>query len=461
MNEDNVFELIFVSDTETNEARRSTQIFEEIIIDEKWRRERKETLAIFCLHFFAIGMDYTIIQSTLWTYIKQGMHTSQPKLIYGVISSVVFIFPLFLNLFISRWFDEHRRLKLVAIVMNALATVGYVLYIIPSSPWFPIFGMTLFGVVLVFNVIVYSEILRVYKNDEIPGKLSLIMIAYSLGEITGPIIVKLLDKVDFWVGSLHIMFFTMPSVIVVIFSIIKLILMFFFLHDISRKHKLNVNEPQAEETGTSEITIPMSWFHKLISTFGVDAILLLFQQFYSSYFTTLYPRLIPLIMDTLGYNNLDVDLCFIAVSVFITIFSFIVIKTRPSSLGIFNFGILSLLFLMLGNIIIIIIRKDLNDVVTWILLIAFLACYSFCWISVNTFINFTFGRLFDSSNQSFAEGIRLVVQLTGSIIASFASAYVYEYFMYSFPVYAVANVLLLIGMIIRRKTLCNPQVKMG
>ena len=448
---------------EQNEAEhnyQSIKISEEIIIDERWKRERKVTFAIFCLLVFSIGMGFTTIQSTLWTYVKQGMHTSKPKLIYGVISGAKFIPPCFFNLFISRWFDVHRRLKLFAIVISMLITVGYVLYMIPSSPFFPIFGITLQGFVFVLRVIINSEILRIYKNDEIPGRLLTLMIAYGFGETIGPIFVKLLDKVDFWVGSLHIMYFTMPCLVLVTFSIIKLILMYFFVHDISRLYGLNVNETLAVETGKSDVSISMSWWHKLISTFGIDAILLLVQQFYTGLVTSLFPRLIPLIMNTLRYNNLAVDLCFIGMSVSIMILSFIVKNSRLSPLGIYYCGILSLLSLILGHIVLIIIPKDLNDVVNWILIAVFLACYSFCWISDNTFIIFTLGKLFDNSNQTFVEGIRMAVHMTAGLIASLTSAYVYEYFNYLFPVYVVANILLLIGMVIRRKTLCNPQVIM-
>ena len=341
-----------------------------------------------------------------------------------------------------------------------LVTVGYILYILPSSPFFPIFGVTLQGFAFVLKVIINSEILRVYKNDEIPGKLFVLMFAYGFGETIGPIIVKLLDKVDFWVGSLHIMYFTMPCLILLIFSIIKLILMYFFVHDISREHELNVNETEAEETGTSEITISMSWWDKLISTFGIDAILLLVQQFYTGLLTSIYPRLIPFIMDTLRYNNLAVDSCFIGASVSIMVISFIAKKARPSSLGIYYCGILSLLSLMIGNIVLIIIPKDLNHVVNWILIVVFLTCYSLTWISDQIFITFTLGNLFDSSNQSFVDSIRMVVRLTAVFTTAFTSAYVYEYFNYLFPVCAVAKVLLPIGMIVRRKTLCNPQVIM-
>ena len=459
MVEDNEAEPLITSDMETNQER-SIQIIEEIIIDENWKRKRKETFFIFCLQLFSFGMNFTIIQSTLWPYIKQGMHTSQPKLIYGVISSVKFIPPLFFNLLVSRWFDVHRRLKLITIVINALGTVGYVLYIIPSSPFIPIFGITLVGFVFVIGVIINSEILRNYRKDEIPGKLFELLIAYGFGETIGPLIVKLLDKVDFWIGSLHIMYLTMPCLILVIFSMINLILIYFFVHDISRKHELNVNESQAEETGTSGITISMSWWDTLTSTFGIDAIFLLVQQFYTGLLTSLYPRLIPFIMDTLRYNNLAVGLCFIGMSVSIMIISFIAKKTKPSSLGIYYCGILSLLSLMIGNIVLMIIHKDLNDVVNWILIIVLLISYALCWISDNIFIIFTLGKLFDSSNQSFVEGIRNVVHTIGAIVASLTSAYVYEYFMYLFPVYAVANVLLLVGMIVRRKPLCNPQVIM-
>ena len=304
-----------VGQNEVEHGYQRIKTSEEIIIDERWKTKRKETFAIFCLQVSSVGMEFTIIQSTLWPYINECMHTSQPKLIYGVICAGRFICPIFFNLFISRWFDVHRRLRLSAIVLTMLVTVGYILYIIQGSPFSPIFGVTLQGFAFVLKVIINSEILRVYKNDEIPGKIIVLMVDYGFGETIGPLIVKLLDKVDFWIGSLHIMYFTMPCLIMLIFSIIKLILMYFFFHDISREHELTANETQAEETGPSEVTISKSWWDKLIGTFGIDAILLLVQQFYTGPQTSL---LNPFVMDTLRYNNLAVDLCFIGTSVFIT-----------------------------------------------------------------------------------------------------------------------------------------------
>ena len=98
-----------------------------------------------------------------------------------------------------------------SIVMSVLMILGYILYIIPISPVFPVFGITLQGVSVVLNAIINSEILRIYNNDKIPGKLLMILISYGFGETIGPIIAKLLDKVDFWVGSLH----TMPCLVLI------------------------------------------------------------------------------------------------------------------------------------------------------------------------------------------------------------------------------------------------------
>ena len=452
-------EVEVISYEQRNKERRNSNTFKENIIDERWKQKRRKTFAIFCLHMFSVGLEFTIVQSTMWSYIKDGMHSSHPEFFYGVICAAKFVSPLLLSLLISRWFDVYRRLRMFSIVTAVLMMVGYVLYIIPFSPVFPVFGNALQGFSLVSNVIIYSEILRIYKNDEIPGKFLTLLIFYGFGETIGPVIVKLLDRVEFWIGNLHIMFCTMPCLALIIFSIIKIILIYLFVDDLSRQYDLKLNESQVEETESSVITmeIRMSWLHKLKSTFGVDAILLLVQQFYTGLFTSLYPRTIPLIMQTLRYNNLDVDLCFIGASVSMMIQSYIVKKKRPSSFGVYYCGILSLLSLMLANIALIIIRKDFNDVVNWILLTVYLACYSFCWISDNTFIVFTLGKLFDSSNQSLVEGIRMMVHLSGSISASFTSAYIYDYFTYLFPVFVVANVLLLVGMVIRRKTLINPQ----
>ena len=154
-----------------------------------------------------------MLHTTLWSYVINGMHSSHPNLFYGIICAGKFICPIFLSLLISRWFDIHRRMKFCAISVNVTIAVGYILYIIPISPFFAFAGTTLQGSCFILTALMNSEILRVYDNDEIQGKFLMVMFAYGLGETIGPVCVKLLDKVDFWIGGLHIMYGNVPSLV--------------------------------------------------------------------------------------------------------------------------------------------------------------------------------------------------------------------------------------------------------
>ena len=64
-----------------------------------------------------------------------------------------------------------------SIAMSVLMMLGYILHITSISPVFLAFGITLQGISVVLNVTINSEILRIYNNDEIPGKLLMVLIS--------------------------------------------------------------------------------------------------------------------------------------------------------------------------------------------------------------------------------------------------------------------------------------------
>ena len=86
--------------------------------------------------------------------------------------------------------------------------------------------------------------------------------------------------------------------------------------------------------------------------------------------------------------------------------------------------------------------------------------YGFCFITDQTFGVVTLGRLFPSSVQSSIEGVRKVLGLSDSFVASLASAYIFENFKYV----GLASFAFLLGLfmmlIIRRKLLQNPYIRL-
>ena len=433
---------------------------ESIIIVERWEQKKKETFAVYLLLMFVIGLDFTMIYASLWSYVTDGMQLSHPDLFYDLIGGGKFFGPVCFCLLISKWFDIHRRLKFCAIFINAMAAVGYILYVIPVSPFFAVAGTILQGFVNILWALMNSEMSRVYDTNEIQGKFLMVMFAYGLGETVGAICIKLLDNVDFWVGGLHIMYGNISSLVLLFVTIINIVLSYFFVHDISKEFEIKQNTIQSKQHGRPlEASLSINWLHQLEKYFGIDIIILLFQQLFVSAYGSILPRLIPLIMQTFHYTDLAVDVWYIGASISMICISLIIQKISPSPIGVYYYGVLSLLVTLVANTGLMVITDNLSNVMKYILLAVFLICYVVCWVCGSTFIIVTIGSLCHSSKQSYIEGIRMVTLLVGALVGSLVSASVYEYLMYGCPLLLTIGILPLIAIIMKRKTLMYPKVR--
>ena len=426
-----------------------------IEISEKWKQKRRETFYLYLLHRYSIGLEHTMLLATLWYYVTSEMHSSNPHLIYGVICSGRFICPIFFGLFISRWFDIHRKLKCCAIVINLMIAAGYILYVVPILPMFPFAGNTLLSITFILNTLMNSEILRVYDNDEIQGQFSAVMFAYGLGETTGALCVTLLQKIDIWIGGIHIMYGNIPSLFLLGFTIIKLILTCFFVHDLSLEYDLkahNVHSGQPESYSRSQL-------YTMYDAFGFDAYILLVAEFFESFCMALPGRLIPLIMQTLHYDYLGVNICFIGVSVSMMFASLTIKAMKPSGVGVYICGILGLVLILIIGVALLLIIQDLSNVINYILLAVFTVCYATGWICNKIFNVVTIGKLCHGSQQSLMESIRMLVEQIGGLLGSLTSAYIYQNLIYCSPVCFIIVAFLLVVMITRKKTLSDPRVR--
>ena len=408
---------------------------------------------------FSMGLEYTMIHTTIWSYITNGMHSSHSNLFYGLICAGRVVIPISLGLLISKWFDIHRRLKLCSNVVNMANAVGHILYIIPLSPFFAFAGMILQGSSFILRFIMNSEILRVYENDEIQSRLLVTYFVYGLVEVVGALCVNLLEKLNFWIGGLHIMYGNMPSMILLTVTIIRLILTYFFIHDISKEFDLKEHNFLSMQSVRLEAAFT-NRSHKPGTYFSIDTIVLLLQQFFSACVcTALCPRIIPLIIETFHYGQVVVQMSFLGASVTIITTSLTIRQMKPTSTGVYYCGIMNLLLITVAMVILLIITtQKSNDVVNYILLILFIICFSTSWICEATFVVVTLGKMCHGSKQSAAESARMLAKLSGELIGALISAYVYENFIYCFPLLISISPLLLIGVIARRETLSGPKI---
>ena len=76
---------------------------------EAWQRKRRHTLIGTIMIGVTIGIDCSIVMSTLFYYLRDLVKTDQPKLWYGLIIACFFVSSTVCGGVAGRWLDRTRR----------------------------------------------------------------------------------------------------------------------------------------------------------------------------------------------------------------------------------------------------------------------------------------------------------------------------------------------------------------
>ena len=289
---------------------------------------------------------------------------------------------------------------------------------------------------------------RVYAQNEIQNVFLVIMIGYTAGDISGPMIVKLLEDVDFWIGDLHITYGNVPCVVLLSLYTLMFATACFCTHDLSKEFDLKA----ANSTNGTQVS-SLSSFRKYC---GRDALYLYVRQLFTG-MIMIYPlRTFPLLIDALRYTKTILAVVLIGASLTMAAVILLMRAAQLTSTQMYKFGIAALGCVLLSNVFYLFIGKGYGDRVDQILLCAIVFTYSFEWVAENTFVIVTLGKLFPSSIQSSVEGGRVIFFLTGETIGSLVAPYVFKNYEYLFPWFILFTSTLLVGMIVRREALQNP-----
>ena len=436
------------------------------IPDTEWLRKRKQTFLMLLYLKFSLALEFSMFHVTLWNYVAVGMDLPHKDLWYGLIAAVKFILPITLNYPVSRWFDAHRKLRVCSISITILAAIGYILYAISSSPFFPLCGTILQGSNYILLSLMTSEIFRVYEADETQDQIVKWQLAHGIGEIVGPIGVILLENIHFDVGELHFMYGNVFVLPLFIMTLVRLFLSYHFVHDLSieldlkrKNHQQALHNAMDKCSNNSdyseESNAKLTDLRRYMST---DIYILLIQQLVSACLcSSILTRLIPLIVDDLQYSNLVVQLSFCSASLFDIIISTVLKFIQPGSIGIYRCGVLSVIIMVVAHLILFVLKvASYSDAMNYFLIACYIISYAVSWVCESIFIVTTIGKLAHTSRQSSIEGIRMIVHMLASFCGALTSTFVYRYYVYLFPVFTFIFVVSFVVMIVRKNTLSNP-----
>ena len=228
----------------------STQMTEEEL--SKWERKRRYTFITYLMQMVENGMSKSMIVAILWMYLNSEVKSDHKKLYYGVISCVDNLTPILFTVPLARWVDKTRNAKQAIIVCNIFRAIGQILFSIPYSPFFLMFGRFLDGFLVTLRPVFTAEVSRSYPSDELQSKQSLITFCYLFGHSIGPLFALCLSNVDVTIGGLHISWGNSCSIFLFVMCAIQMISSLLLSDNLSKEYDLKGHELELDVNLTSD-----------------------------------------------------------------------------------------------------------------------------------------------------------------------------------------------------------------
>lgn len=207
---------------------------------QKWRRKRRNSLIGFVIIGLFLGIDCSVIFSTLYLYLKDLVKAERPEMWYGLIISLFYVSLSVAGAVWGRWLDHSRRVKFYVTLSLLVQVIGFLSYTIPFSPAYLLVGRTICGVGDPFTSVISGEIFRIYDTES-TRPIFLISSVYPLGFLIGPSLNFLFTGIKFNIGkieinSLNFVGLFMPCLIIVVITLAQ-----YLVHDCSKEFDLKAH----------------------------------------------------------------------------------------------------------------------------------------------------------------------------------------------------------------------------
>lgn len=213
---------------------------------QKWKIKRGKTFVTFMLQATEAGLSISVIATVLWSYLKTEVNCNHKKLFYGIISCMHGFPAILFSISISKWLDNTRNSKQCMVLFNALGAIGHLVFMLPYSPFLLILGRILDGFTISLKAVMASEVSRSYPREELQKKLPLFTFFAMIGFAIGPAIAFCFTHVDFYVGKVHISWGSCCSFILFLTSVIQMLVVMIFGHNLSKEYDLKQHEVDME-----------------------------------------------------------------------------------------------------------------------------------------------------------------------------------------------------------------------
>jgi len=443
----------------------------------KWKRKRKLTMIGFVIVGTIVGIDYSVVLTTLYLYLQDVIETPHAKVYYGVIIGVFGLSSTIAGLISGRLVDKTRKIRLYLNVVVVFQIIGSFMYSIPYSVIFPLLGRALVGIGDPFVNVCSGEVVRIYNNEEGTRALWWLACTYSVGFIVGPAVSLVFKGIHFNIGSLEITYLNFVGIFMGFLIVLTLIITNFMIYDCSaeidlkeymKHHSWNPDKTEKSEEQNEEtllITVDngdhamMTWQHvvsKLLR--NRDMLLLFVSTFFFMYCLFSTDVLLPLLcVVTLEWDITSMTYIFVVYGVGFTIILIIMSRFCTSSKRVYYGTLWCIVCQAMQFIFLLAIAKSQRENTQDIMLVGlYLINWLFVWCIEEVLLRSMVARMVPSQVQSFTESIRAGVARISTILAALTTPLLMT-FLATWAIILIAiTFAFLICFILLRKSLKQP-----
>ena len=407
-----------------------------------WKKKRFSTFFIFCLQYLLNGVTSLFTYATLWIYVTTllSIH-GEPFILYGVLSSLIFLPSILFTALVAKLADIHRKPKLFLLIINFIAILGYFLYIQSSLLTLVLCGCFLIGFEFTIRAAMICEIGRLFELHELYHKLPIFSHCFYLGFCGAATLMIFLEKVNFYIGHIHITYANVGGVIALVTIVFMQILATCFAHNLSHEYDLNENGLQEKYFKNNK-----DWFKKSLYILKhPDIIISCFLTFLGSFLETFSLKYLPiLILQTLDYSPsvLNITLILLSITSITLVFMLIKIKLTPSQA--YHMIIIAFIaFIVVGGGMEI-MRRITEPSMNFTIIVLIIICLSIYFLANNTFLVCIVSQLVSPELQGYAESMRMMSRQLGCLLGSLFMKLIHEHYVIFLASYSLTIVLVII-----------------
>ena len=428
--------------------------------DEEWEKKRNKTYFVYLLQSVFIGLDLTIIQATLLDYLDKGVRPESPALWYDLINGIVYFCPISCGFFVAQCTDETKNVRQCMILLNGLVFTGTILYMLPFSPFCVFAGRFLQGFNFILRSVIYAEFNRIFHEEEVHKTIPAFLTGISVGYLLGPLSNMMFVNTDFWIGKLHIVYGNAAAFPLLVLSASQIILLTSVTYNVSKEHDIKEEMEVKEFNWQDREEETNSFFDLLKSIFHCkEYVLLLIMSLHSGAGITVYPRVLPLVVQKLQFTDQVLNICFFGIGLLGTIIALLCSRLHLKSTHVLACGFTSLVSFAVTMVAIFIPSRNQShwsDTGNYIFLGISVLTWSLFNATSKTFLILTCNKFVLSSNQTFGETVRAGITMLGRLLAAFGSTFAFNNLLVFTITNFVLSVLFFGMMIWMRKGLSEP-----